>query len=50
MCVDIFREKGHQADVKNKLSVAELHAIIGDYDGMVSTIVPAGASAFFHSL
>jgi hypothetical protein len=35
VCVEIFKEKGHQADVKNGLTVAQLHSIIGDYDGMV---------------
>ncbi|CAM9477755.1 unnamed protein product [Ascophyllum nodosum] len=35
VCVDIFQERGHHADVKSKLSVAELHGIVGNYDGMV---------------
>ncbi|CBJ29093.1 D-3-phosphoglycerate dehydrogenase [Ectocarpus siliculosus] len=35
VCVDIFQERGHHADVKNKLSVEQLHGIIGNYDGMV---------------
>jgi hypothetical protein len=35
VCVEIFKEKGHQADVKNGLTVEQLHSIIGDYDGMV---------------
>lgn len=35
VCVDIFQERGHQADVKNKLSVEQLHGIVGNYDGMV---------------
>lgn len=35
MCVDIFQERGHQADVKNKISPEQLHGIVGDYDGMV---------------
>ncbi|CAM9827855.1 unnamed protein product, partial [Hapterophycus canaliculatus] len=35
VCVDIFQERGHQADVKNQLSVEELHGIVGNYDGMV---------------
>lgn len=33
--MDIFQERGHQADVKNKLSVEQLHGIVGNYDGMV---------------
>ena len=33
--MDIFQERGHHADVKSKLSVAELHGIVGNYDGMV---------------
>lgn len=35
VCVDIFQERGHQADVKNQLSVEQLHGIVGNYDGMV---------------
>ncbi|CAN0540963.1 unnamed protein product, partial [Scytosiphon promiscuus] len=35
VCVDIFQERGHQPDVKNKLSVEQLHGIVGNYDGMV---------------
>ncbi|CAM9848841.1 unnamed protein product [Ectocarpus fasciculatus] len=35
VCVDIFQERGHHADVKNKLSVEQLHGIVGNYDGMV---------------
>lgn len=35
VCVDIFQERGHQADVKNKLTVEQLHGIVGNYDGMV---------------
>lgn len=33
--MDIFQERGHQADVKNNLSVEQLHGIVGNYDGMV---------------
>ena len=33
--MDIFQERGHQPDVKNKLSVEQLHGIVGNYDGMV---------------
>lgn len=33
--MDIFQERGHQADVKNKLTVEQLHGIVGNYDGMV---------------
>lgn len=35
VCVDIFQERGHQADVKNNLSVEQLQGIVGNYDGMV---------------
>lgn len=35
VCVDIFQERGHHADVKNQLSVEQLHGIVGNYDGMV---------------
>lgn len=35
VCVDIFRERGHQADVKSNLTVEQLHGIVGNYDGMV---------------
>ncbi|CAN0026723.1 unnamed protein product [Scytosiphon promiscuus] len=35
VCVDIFQERGHHADVKNHLSVEQLHGIVGNYDGMV---------------
>lgn len=33
--MDIFQERGHQADVKSKLTVEQLHGIVGNYDGMV---------------
>lgn len=35
VCVDIFQERGHQADVKANLTVEQLHGIVGNYDGMV---------------
>ena len=35
ICVDIFKEKGHTADVKNGVTPQQLSSIIGDYDGMV---------------
>ncbi|CAM9571911.1 unnamed protein product, partial [Sphacelaria rigidula] len=36
VCVDIFQERGHQADVKSKLTVEQLHGIVGNYDGMAT--------------
>jgi hypothetical protein len=35
LCVQIFKDRGHQVDLIKTLPEAELNKIIGDYDGLV---------------